>query len=265
MGPGRWGSRGDIKLGVNVTYSDINNTSMLIEIAKQKGSYVPDLSFGTHFFQDLVEASIRYLPLYPDDEDAIFNERFFRTSKNILTEVLPEFDFLQKYISVIDVPSSKNGKILKVLMNGDEGQGLAIFCESENVCKEEKFSKPLLIQSESEESHASWRLSMIKKLADEIDFQKYDIDAIYLEEQQGNHPVEMIVHNHTFPDNINELKVWLEGWNSSFSYMNFLKTGISFESILKITYLTDQDLQEKNEIAIRYNSIKDNLRLIKQR
>jgi hypothetical protein len=38
---------------------------MLIEIARRTGSYVPDLSFGTHFFQDLVEAQIRYLPLYP--------------------------------------------------------------------------------------------------------------------------------------------------------------------------------------------------------
>ena len=67
MGPGRWGSRGDIKLGVSVTYADINNTAMLIEIARRTGNYVPDLSFGTHFFQDLVEAQIRYLPLYPDE------------------------------------------------------------------------------------------------------------------------------------------------------------------------------------------------------
>ncbi|HEY5124760.1 MAG TPA: PEP/pyruvate-binding domain-containing protein, partial [Ignavibacteria bacterium] len=68
IGPGRWGSRGDIKLGVNVTYSDINNTAVLIEVARKKGNYLPDLSFGTHFFQDLVESSIRYIPLYPDDE-----------------------------------------------------------------------------------------------------------------------------------------------------------------------------------------------------
>ena len=33
----------------------------------RKGNYLPDLSFGTHFFQDLVEAEIRYLPLYPDE------------------------------------------------------------------------------------------------------------------------------------------------------------------------------------------------------
>jgi hypothetical protein len=67
MGPGRWGSRGDIKLGVSVTYSDINNTAMLIEIARRQKDYLPEPSFGTHFFQDLVEASIRYLPLYPDE------------------------------------------------------------------------------------------------------------------------------------------------------------------------------------------------------
>ena len=78
MGPGRWGSRGDITLGVRVTYAGISNTAMLIEIARRKGSYVPDLSFGTHFFQDLVEARIRYLALYPDEDGILFNEDFFR-------------------------------------------------------------------------------------------------------------------------------------------------------------------------------------------
>ena len=89
VGPGRWGSRGDIKLGVPVTYSDINNTAMLIEVARQRGNYLPELSFGTHFFQDLVEASIRYLPLYPDDPTTVFNELFFRRSRNVLQELLP--------------------------------------------------------------------------------------------------------------------------------------------------------------------------------
>ena len=35
MGPGRWGSRGDYRLGVPVTYSDINNTAVLVEIARK--------------------------------------------------------------------------------------------------------------------------------------------------------------------------------------------------------------------------------------
>lgn len=76
MGPGRWGSRGDIRLGVQVNYADINNTAALIEVARQKLKYVPELSFGTHFFQDLVESNIRYLPLYPDDDQVVFKESF---------------------------------------------------------------------------------------------------------------------------------------------------------------------------------------------
>jgi hypothetical protein len=92
LGPGRWGSRGDIRLGVNVGYADINNTALLVEIARKKGNYLPDLSFGTHFFQDLVEASIRYLPLYPDDAGVVFDERFLIRSENILATLLPEYE-----------------------------------------------------------------------------------------------------------------------------------------------------------------------------
>ena len=129
MGPGRWGSRGDIKSGVNVTYSDINNCAMLIEIARKRGDYIPDPSFGTHFFQDLVEASIRYLPLYPDDPQVIFNETFFEQSNNIFPEILPEFAWLKDVIRVIDIPRSTGGKTLQILMNADDEQALALINE----------------------------------------------------------------------------------------------------------------------------------------
>ena len=109
MGPGRWGSRGDVTLGVRVTYADISNTLMLIEIARQKGNYVPDLSFGTHFFQDLVEAKIRYLALYPDEDGVVFNEAFFRNSPNALATLMPDFAHLQHVVRVIDVDEGGTG------------------------------------------------------------------------------------------------------------------------------------------------------------
>ena len=120
MGPGRWGSRGDIKLGVSVTYSDINNSSALIEIASKRGDYVPDLSFGTHFFQDLIEASIRYLPLYPDDYGIRFNQNFLTHSHNILSEILPDYKDLSEVIKVIDVPRLTDGQALQILMNAEK-------------------------------------------------------------------------------------------------------------------------------------------------
>ncbi|MDD5658210.1 MAG: PEP/pyruvate-binding domain-containing protein, partial [Elusimicrobia bacterium] len=129
MGPGRWGSRGDIKLGVPVTYSDISNTAALIEIARREGGYQPDLSFGTHFFQDLVEAGIRYLPLYPDDADAVFNEAFLTGSPNVLSELLPDRKQFCETVRVIDVPAAAGGKILRLLMNGDRDRAVAYLGE----------------------------------------------------------------------------------------------------------------------------------------
>ena len=79
MGPGRWGSN-DINLGVRVTYADINNTTLLVEVAFAKEGYTPEVSYGTHFFQDLVEADIVIVPLFPDDPSAILNERFLLDS-----------------------------------------------------------------------------------------------------------------------------------------------------------------------------------------
>ena len=131
MGPGRWGSRGDIKLGVNVTYSDINNTAVLIEIARKKGNYVPDLSFGTHFFQDLVESSIRYIPLYPDDPDIIFNEKFLMNSYNSLSDLAPEYSHLSETIHVVDIPKVMDGSTLQILMNAEIDEALGILVKSD--------------------------------------------------------------------------------------------------------------------------------------
>jgi hypothetical protein len=125
IGPGRWGSRGDLRLGVPVTYSDINHTAMLIEVAYKRGHALPDLSFGTHFFQDLVEASIRYLPLYPDDPGATFNRAFLMGSPNNLAELLPGCIHLAGTLRVIDVGQATGGQVLRVLMNADLERAVA--------------------------------------------------------------------------------------------------------------------------------------------
>ena len=131
LGPGRWGSRGDVKLGVSVTYSDINNTALLVEIARQSGSYVPDLSFGTHFFQDLVEARIRYLPLYPDEEDSIFREQFFLDSPNMLAEMLPQYAHFADVVKVVDIPAVADGRLLRVLMNAELNEAMALLVSAD--------------------------------------------------------------------------------------------------------------------------------------
>jgi hypothetical protein len=125
MGPGRWGSRGDIKLGVPVTYSDICHTTVLVEIARQKGTYLPDVSFGTHFFNDLVESGIQYLPLYPDDPEVVWNEEFLMNSDNCLAEIAPDYADMADVVRVIRVADAADGKLLQLIMDAEADRALA--------------------------------------------------------------------------------------------------------------------------------------------
>lgn len=129
LGPGRWGSRGDIRLGVHVSYADISNTAVLMEIAYKEGSHEPDLSFGTHFFQDMVEAGIRYIPLYPEDHGNKFNRQFLMDSQNLLAEMLPQYAHLSEVLRVIEVSRERAGKIVKILMNADQVTAIGFFAE----------------------------------------------------------------------------------------------------------------------------------------
>ncbi len=114
MGPGRWGSN-NIDLGINVGYSEIDNTSILVEIAREKAGHTPEVSYGTHFFQDLVESNILYLPVYPDEPGSDFNTGFFSSSPNALEEVLPDAGDFSGLVRVIDVAKATGGKTANVI------------------------------------------------------------------------------------------------------------------------------------------------------
>ena len=123
MGPGRWGSS-NIDLGVKVTYADIYNTRMLIEIAVARNGVTPEASYGTHFFQDLVESNIYPLALYPDNPEITFDQNFLDNAPNQLGHLLPDDASYADYIKVINVPSVSDGKHLRVVMNSEEDKAI---------------------------------------------------------------------------------------------------------------------------------------------
>ena len=123
MGPGRWGSS-NVNLGVKVTYADIFNASVLVEVATEYMGESPEASYGTHFFQDLVEAQIYPLALYPLDGDADFSRSFFEKAANSLEALLPADAQHADFIRVIDVPAVAGGSLLEVIMNGEQEQAL---------------------------------------------------------------------------------------------------------------------------------------------
>ncbi|MFQ5406924.1 MAG: PEP/pyruvate-binding domain-containing protein [Anaerolineales bacterium] len=118
MGPNRWGSN-DPEQGVKVTYADIHNTAMLVELAYATAQGTPEPSYGTHFFQDLVEAGIYSLAVYPDRDGGFFDEAFFLDAPNLLSQLSPQDAELEEYVRVVNVSAASHGRTLTVVMDAD--------------------------------------------------------------------------------------------------------------------------------------------------
>lgn len=125
MGPGRWGTDNP-DLGVRVGYADIYNTKALIEVAVADGDDVPELSYGTHFFQDLVEDGIYALPVHLDNPQSYLNWEFFANAPNALERLSPADAALQPYLKVIDLAAIEPGRRLTILMDGAKDEAVAI-------------------------------------------------------------------------------------------------------------------------------------------
>ena len=114
IGPGRWGTS-NIRLGVNVSYADIDEAAVIVEVAREEAGQTPDVSYGTHFFQDLVEDGIVYLPVHPDRPESAFNAQFFDKAANRLLQVVPDAAETAEVIKLIDVPEVANGAYARVI------------------------------------------------------------------------------------------------------------------------------------------------------
>ncbi|GAB1487482.1 PEP/pyruvate-binding domain-containing protein [Aminivibrio sp.] len=77
--PGRVGSSNPL-LGVPVQYDEITQCCCIAEIGFPKEGYMPELSFGTHFFTDLEIDGILYMPVYEGAKNNIFDEEFLNSA-----------------------------------------------------------------------------------------------------------------------------------------------------------------------------------------
>ena len=87
IGPGRWGTTTP-SLGVPVHFSELCNMAVMCEVSYKQGGLMPELSFGSHFFQDIVEANIFYAAIFDGDENVIFNPNQILDKVNLLDGTL---------------------------------------------------------------------------------------------------------------------------------------------------------------------------------
>jgi len=111
VGPGRWGTTTP-SLGVPVSFAEIDTASVLCEIVAMRDDLIPDVSLGTHFFNDLVEMDMLYMALFPGRKDNYWNQAFFLDSPNRLADLLPGEAAWAEAVRVIDFPAASQGNAL---------------------------------------------------------------------------------------------------------------------------------------------------------
>jgi hypothetical protein len=116
LGPGRWGTKMP-SLGVPVSFAEIATVSVLCEVVAMGKHVIPNVSLGTHFFNDLVESNMLYLAVFPKGKGSYLNEGFFLRSRNRLADLLPEEAKWSDVVRVIDVPAGPGRRPL--LLNAD--------------------------------------------------------------------------------------------------------------------------------------------------
>ncbi len=110
LGPGRWGST-TVSLGVPVTFAEIAKVSAICEILRL-GNVIPDVSLGSHFFNDLVESNMLYLALHPGYTGHRLDGARLRAVPNRLAEIVPDDARLAPVVHVVDFPLEGDGRLL---------------------------------------------------------------------------------------------------------------------------------------------------------
>lgn len=124
IGPGRWGSANS-RLSVPITYSDICNSRLLVEISPPY-TPAPELAYGTDFFEDIVEAGIFVLGIQPTQQGGTMDWELLRSSPNRLSFYLPWAADLEDVVQVIDL-QAVTGSPLTIIIDDETREAIACF------------------------------------------------------------------------------------------------------------------------------------------
>ena len=103
--PGRIGTTSP-ELGVPTAFSDISTYEIICEVEESKAGYNPELSYGSHIFQDLVEAEILYTAVFHNEKTVHYSPEKLLQSKDMIREFDPQGE-LADVVHVFDVSDRK--------------------------------------------------------------------------------------------------------------------------------------------------------------
>ena len=92
------------ELGVPSGFSEISEFSVIAEISESKAGYLPELSFGSHIFQDLVEAEILYTAVFESGTTVAYAPEILERFADRTDELAALADDIRNVIRVFEPP-----------------------------------------------------------------------------------------------------------------------------------------------------------------
>jgi len=101
IGPGRWGTTTP-SLGVPVSFAELHGAQVICEVAAMHEGLKPEVSLGSHFFNELVETGMLYVAIHPGRDGHAIDDVFLLEAPNQLTQYLPAAAEWQDAIRVLE-------------------------------------------------------------------------------------------------------------------------------------------------------------------
>lgn len=107
IGPGRWGTTSP-ELGIPISFPEIKSVDVICEIAAMHEYLIPDLSLGSHFFNELIETDILYFAIQPNIENHFADYDFLNNTAISSEQTSTDAEKWKNIVRVIYSNKEKN-------------------------------------------------------------------------------------------------------------------------------------------------------------
>ncbi len=90
------------ELGVPSSFADVSEFDAILEVSESSAGYVPELSYGSHIFQDLVEAGILYSAVFEAPSTLHFDPAWIMAAPNALAAYADAPEGLESVVRVVE-------------------------------------------------------------------------------------------------------------------------------------------------------------------
>ena len=111
-------------------YADISQFIAICEVAYSKAGYHPELSYGSHMFQDLVEADVYYGAINENSKTKVYRPELLETCREILKDIFPEETELSEIVKIYDT----SDRDTRLILDAKEGRAVCLIHNKNSEC-----------------------------------------------------------------------------------------------------------------------------------